>query len=129
MSLTDWLKHLFLQWEISIFGLEVVLMKDISSMFNINLKTGFFKTESYILSIEQESLKLIPANKNRTQDGVVIQYSDIKTVNVSSGMPVEMEIITENKTYIGAFERSKDISGVINNFKNVLGKSFHIFNL
>lgn len=106
-----------------IFYLEVMPMDKMCASINMNLKTGFFRTEPYVLQVFRESLKLIPASNDKINE-IVIACMDVKGVTISTGVSGEVEIRTNQATWIGAFPKMVDVSEIIGAFKMVLGKRF-----
>lgn len=98
-------------------------MEKTCASINMNLKTGFFRTEPYVLQVFGESLKLIPASSDKTKE-MVIDCLDIKGVTVSTGVSAEVEIRTNQTTLIGAFPKKVNISEITGAFKMILGKRF-----
>jgi len=98
-------------------------MSEICVRVNINLKTGFFKSEAYVLQVCGDFFKLMPACSEEVK-GIVIEYKNIKTITVSSGEPVEIEIRAGEDIWVGTFPKITDISEIIKFFSMVLGEKF-----
>lgn len=98
-------------------------MRDICARVNIRLKTGFFRTEAYILQVSPEYLQLIPASRDAEKE-VTIDYTDIRAITISSGDPVEIEIRANRAIWIGTFPKMADIREINQVFAKVLGKKF-----
>lgn len=79
-------------------------MSTYSLTFKIKLKTGFFKTQPYDLTLGKGQIILTPLEDNRNRR-LVINAEDLQAIwiiirNVSAG---ELEIITESNSYIARF--------------------------
>ena len=98
-------------------------MDKMCASINMNLKTGFFRTDPYVLHVFGESLKLIPAHCDNTKE-IVIDCMDIKGVIISTGESAEVEIRTKQITWIGSFPKMVDESEIVGAFKKVLGDRF-----
>lgn len=101
----------------------MIPMDKMFASIHINLKTGFFRTEPYILQVFRESLKLTHVSSDQIKE-ISIDCMDIKGVTVSTGVSAEVEIRTNQTTWIGAFPKMVDISEITGAFKLVLGKRF-----
>jgi len=78
--------------------------------FEIKLKAGFFKTQTYYLTVEAEQIILTPLDDPETERQV-IDKKELKSIsiysrNMTSG---ELEIITHSNTYLGSISSSADL--------------------
>ncbi len=89
----------------------------------LNLNTGFFKKEAYILQLTEGFIKFIPVDND--SKNIIIKSAEIKSVSISRGVPVEIEFRTENNRYIGTFPKTEDISDIIVLYKKFLGEKFY----
>ena len=98
-------------------------MSDIYVKVKINLKTGFFRTEAYVLQVFGEYLELIPISSDAVKE-ITIDFTNIKAITISSGEPIEIEIRANQATWIGTFPKMVDLGEIIKVFRMVLGKKF-----
>jgi len=92
--------------------IEVVRLKSKYLRQKLNLKTGFFKKEKYILTIDNHTLKIISTTQGNKKI-IEIKTKDIKTISISKQTPCEIEIRTFNTVYLGTFPIEDDISGLL----------------
>lgn len=89
---------------------------------NIKLNSGFFKTENYVLSIEQDRLILL----SDEYENINILKKHIDTLNLSIRKLdlIEFEIYTKEKNYIGIIDEVINVEEVIRCFKEEFGDKF-----
>lgn len=90
---------------------------DISLTFKIKLKTGFFKTQPYDLTIGKGQIILTPLENNRNRR-LVINEEDLQSIYIIIGnVPsCELEIITASNRYIASFVDQTCLKEVANVF-------------
>lgn len=82
---------------------KVERLLDISLIYKIKLRTGFFKTQPYDLTIGQGQIILTP-QENHANGRLVINEEDLKSICITrrNGSAGELEIITESNIYIAS---------------------------
>ncbi len=93
--------------------------------FKIKLKTGFFKTRYYYLTIGQGQIILTPQQDN--EDGrLVINEEDLQSICITRrNLTVsELEIITHSNTHIGSITDQISLEEVSNVFTKEFGHKF-----
>lgn len=104
-------------------------MGDALIHFKLNLKTGFFKSEPYILTITDESLTFVQSRKKSRNVINIIPCANVKSIAIFAGSPMELEIRTEKEAFIGTLQEPVDLYGVIASLEAVFGKKFsHVYN-
>jgi hypothetical protein len=73
----------------------VAAVRDVTAPFNINLRTGFFKTEPYSVSVSREALTFTRAGGIEGAEQFMIDYRDVQSVVILGGFPAELEIRTK----------------------------------
>lgn len=93
-------------------------------IMDIKLNSGFFKTENYVLSIEEDRLILLSdeyENINILKEHINTLNLIIKNLNL-----IEFEINTKEKNYTGIINELINVEEVIRQFKDELGDKFKL---
>lgn len=96
-------------------------------IFQVKLKSGFFRTLNYKLEVEKDELVLKPEVREGT-DLIVIRNEDILELGIirySSGK-MEFEIITTGSYYFGCISSENNIDELFSSLKSTLGKRLSI---
>lgn len=93
--------------------------------FLIRLKTGFFKTKLYYLTVEDRQVIMVPKEADENER-LVIPEKDLCSVtitrkNTTSG---ELEIIVNNNIYYGSFTYLPILDEAVNIFAGEFGDKF-----
>lgn len=93
--------------------------------FLIKLKTGFFKTKLYYLTVEDRQVVMVPTEASENER-LVIPEKDLCSVtitrkNITSG---ELEIIVNDNIYFGNFTYLPILDEVVNAFAYEFGDKF-----
>jgi hypothetical protein len=101
---------------------KVERLLDISLIFKIKLKMGFFKTQSYDLTIGQGQIILIPL-EDHANGRLEIYEEDLKSICITrrNVSVCELEIITETNIYIARLIDRTDLEEVSNVLINEFG--------
>ena len=96
--------------------------------FGIKLKSGFFKTQRYMLEISKNRIILTPGEKEGSSKQIVISDSDLVAVEMveKDSNKVELEFNTKNGIYTGTLDIDVNIDNFIATFSRELGKRFSI---
>lgn len=89
--------------------------------FSIKLKTGFFRTQSYFLTIDQGQIILTP-QEGKEKDPLIIDVHTIQSISLTAG---ELEIITD-VIYGGVFSPQTDLKQLSNLLGTEFGEKFTI---
>jgi len=81
-------------------------------VYEVKLKTGFFETTSYKLSISESSIVLSPANSGKNKE-FSITDEHLVSLEITSNKHTEIEIITLNEFFTCTFLKNPDISELI----------------
>lgn len=94
-------------------------------MLDFKLKTGFFKTEQYILAIDTSQLILTPKKDGETHR-IVINDNDITTITIikRGSRLIELEIVSKIGIYIGTLESNSKIDEIIFLLRKEFGRKF-----
>lgn len=89
--------------------------------WNVKLKTGIFKTQEYLLWIEER--KIILQDLTNIKDLLSFSYDQIKSVTfIKKNEGYELEINTNNGIYLVALTKEIDINELIGTFTSNFGK-------
>jgi len=93
--------------------------------YEIKLKTGFFKTEEYILDVSKTQTTLTPKDKLETSN-IVIEASELISLTITKGKNylTEFEIHSRDCTYTGIIDRRYSFDQLIYDFTKELGDKF-----
>lgn len=81
-------------------------------IYDIKLKSGFFKTENYSLEIEQEKLNLVSKQTGRK---ITFYENDITSISIIKSHPlqIQIEISTNKEIYSVYFQPETDCDNLI----------------
>ncbi|MEW6573771.1 MAG: hypothetical protein AB1374_09085 [Bacillota bacterium] len=99
-------------------------MQDVPAPFNINLRTGFFKTEPYTVSVSREALTFTRAGGIEGAEQFMISCRDVQSVVILGSFPAELEIRTEKGVFTGTFQKPADMDAAAAALRAVFGKRF-----
>jgi len=92
----------------------------------IKLKTGFFKLEPFIMIINDDEL-ILKQDLEKNPEEFRINISDIKTISIYNQLPLEIEIITENESFIANFIAENDKSEILAFIYLIFGNRFNYY--
>lgn len=99
-------------------------MGDTLIHFKLNLKTGFFKSEPYIVTVTDEALTFV-RNRGKTRKSKnIIPCGDVKSIAIFGRSPAELEVRTEKEVFIGALQEPVDLVAVSEVLQAVFGIRF-----
>lgn len=101
-------------------------MKNNSLKRKIKLKTGFFKLEPFIMVINNDEL-LLKQDLDINQKEFRIKISDIKTISIYNQVPLEIEIITKNESFIASFTAEDDKFEILAFIYLIFGSRFNYY--
>lgn len=84
-------------------------------IFNVRLKTGYFKTELYEMVIDKNHISLKPKD-----DGIklmTINLHDLVAVSITGKIHPEIEIQTTKNTYYGIMDEYTDMDELLIMFR------------
>ncbi|MDD3655035.1 MAG: hypothetical protein PHO01_12825 [Desulfotomaculaceae bacterium] len=92
--------------------------------FEIKLRVGFFKTRCYRLIIAHRKILLTPHDDNNEQ--IIIDDKELISIDISKkGCKTgELEIISQNRVYIGNFVHQRNLKEVCRFFAGEFGNKF-----
>ena len=91
-------------------------------VFSIRLRTGFYETKPYALSVGKGVLDLVPK-----ETGETLSLSDhqLLSVSLSKKKFVELEIQTSERLYLGVLCDQSDFEAVFTSLKENLRTKIH----
>lgn len=98
-------------------------MRDTPMGFNINLRTGFFKSEPYIVAVSCEALVFTRAG-DKSGGQFQIDCTGVKGVAIFGKMPSELEIRMAEEVLTGTFPSPADAAAAATILRLVFGKRF-----
>ncbi len=96
-------------------------------IYEIKLKTGFFKTEQYMLEITPKKIVLCPKEDVRNSN-IVIKTCEISNISINSrdSNLIEIEIVANNGVYICIVDAKYNIDELIYDLTKELGRKLII---
>lgn len=79
--------------------------------YRIKIKTGFFKTTIYLLSIRKGSIQLTPLN-NPSNESIHIDEQDLIKIRLSQSKFSTLEIKTKDRTILGTFHEKQNLQNI-----------------
>ncbi|MFW6016121.1 MAG: hypothetical protein ACOCRK_06755 [bacterium] len=101
-------------------------MKSNSLERKIKLKSGFFKLEPFTMIINYNELILRQYQVKNPKE-FRIKITDIKTISIYNQLPLEIEIITENESFIANFIAEDDKSEILAFIYLIFGNRFNYY--
>ncbi len=99
-------------------------MGDAPIHFKLNLKTGFFKSEPYIVTVTDEALTFV-RNRGKTRKSKnIIPCGDVKSIAIFGRSPIELEVRTEKEVFIGILQEPVDVAVVSEVLQAMFGIRF-----
>ncbi len=92
----------------------------------IKLKTGFFKFEPFVLIINDDEL-ILKQDLEISPKEFRIKISDIKTISIYDRVPLELEIISEDDSYIAHLITEDDKSEIFEFIYLIFGNKFSFY--
>ncbi|MCR4443451.1 MAG: hypothetical protein QHH10_14125 [Peptococcaceae bacterium] len=95
--------------------------------FRLELRTGFFKTETYTVELTEDALVFTRDTVGAGRDEFAVPCGEVRSIAVSGGSPAELEIRTAEEMYIGTWQENasrEELETVIDTLKEVFGKRF-----
>lgn len=91
--------------------------------FEIKLKAGFFKTLRYCLAVDHRQILLTPQDDSQSEVLLINDY-ELKSIYIVRGSlrAGEIEIVTQNDSYLGNFASHTDMEEVYRVFAREFGK-------
>lgn len=99
-------------------------MRDVPVRFNLNLRTGFFKTEPCVVTMSRKALVFTRAGEDRSEEKFLVDCADVKSVVIFGKTPAELEIRTAKKVFTGTFQSSAEVVEAVAALRAVFGKRF-----
>lgn len=102
--------------------MRVERLLDIALSFKINLKTGFYKTKRYELTIGQGQIILTP-QEDHANGRLVINEADLQSISITGrNVPAgELEIITHDDKYIATITDQACLEEIFNSLIEEFG--------
>lgn len=93
--------------------------------FEIKMKEGFFKTQTYYLTIETGKIILTPQDDSDSRH-LVIEEQELRSISITStNMTLgELEITTRDNTYIGSLTSHNELGEIAKHFAQEFGEKF-----
>ncbi|OPY84556.1 MAG: hypothetical protein A4E71_02606 [Smithella sp. PtaU1.Bin162] len=88
--------------------------------YPVRLKTGFFETTAYLLSVVPGAIRLDPVDGTQG-DAVVIAKAEITAIMLSRKTRPGIEIQTQGKTFFGAFTNDIDRGKLESDLRKAFG--------
>ncbi len=93
--------------------------------FEIRLKAGFFKTQTYYLTVGSGQIIMTP-QENDGKDRVVIKEDELQSISMTSRnwVSAELEIATPTNIYVGSLAAQTDLKKLASNLDQEFGSKF-----
>lgn len=89
--------------------------------WKIKLKTGVFKTQEYLLWIEERRIML--QNITNSKELLIFSYEQINTITfIKKNEGYELEINTDGGIYLAAVTKNIDLNELLSVFNSNFGK-------
>ncbi|QRN85763.1 hypothetical protein JR334_00520 [Clostridia bacterium] len=93
--------------------------------YQVKLKTGFFETTNYHLSITSGAIQLTP-NNSPTNNSILIIEQDLISIQLSRGRLAKIEIKTKSRTIHGVIDEKQNLGEILQELKKNI-KSKYIY--
>lgn len=90
----------------------------------VDLRTGFFKSEPYLLEMAGEKLILSHAGGQNGKNPIAIPCADIVSIVVDERFPAEIEIKTKKEVFVGIVREPDSLREAVITLKAVFGSRF-----
>ena len=76
--------------------------------YQVKLKTGFYETTLYDLSLSQDKIQFIPL-ENTEKEVITIKSDDLITITLTKRTHSEIEVLARNRIFTGTFIQDPDL--------------------
>jgi len=87
----------------------------------IYLRTGFFRLESYEMTVSTHGIHLSQMQKNHNSRMIELPLLEIQNVIVYTGRNPEVEIITSREVYTGVLPNQVDVDSFVERLRTHFG--------
>ncbi|MCR4437327.1 MAG: hypothetical protein NUV41_16145 [Eubacteriales bacterium] len=99
-------------------------MGDAPLHFKLNMKTGFFKSEPYIVTVTDEAITFVRNRRKTRESKKIISCADVKSIAIFERSPAELEVRTEKEVLIGILQEPVDAAKVSEVLQAMFGMRF-----
>lgn len=99
-------------------------MVDTLIHFKLNLKTGFFKSEPYIVKVTDEALTFVRIRGKMRESKKIIPCAEVKSIAILGRSSAELDVRTEKEVFIGTLQEPVDLIAISETLATVFGKKF-----